>query len=60
MAGVVAGGLVAWPQALVMMVAATAGGYFGARVARRMPAPVLRAGIVGIGLVMSAIFFVRG
>ncbi len=55
-----AGGLVAWPHALVMMVAATSGGYFGARVARRLPAPVLRAGIVGIGLVMSVIFFVRG
>ena len=55
-----AGGLVAWPQALVMMVAATAGGYFGARMARRLPAPVLRAGIVSIGLVMAAVFFVRG
>ncbi len=54
------GGLVAWPQALVMMVAATAGGYFGARVARRLPAPVLRAGIVAIGLLMTAIFFMRG
>ena len=54
-----AGGLVAWPQALVMMVAATAGGYFGARVARRLPPPVLRAGIVGVGLVMAAIFFLR-
>ncbi len=55
-----AGGLVAWSHALVMMVAATAGGYFGARMARRLSAQVLRAGIVGIGLVMSAIFFVRG
>ncbi|MEP7281616.1 MAG: sulfite exporter TauE/SafE family protein [Rubrivivax sp.] len=55
-----AGGLVAWPHALVMMVAATAGGYIGARMARRLPPAVLRTGIVGIGLVMSAIFFVRG
>ncbi len=55
-----AGGLVAWPQALVMAVAATAGGYVGARVARRLPPPLLRAGIVGIGLVMAAIFFIRG
>ncbi|MBE2260358.1 MAG: sulfite exporter TauE/SafE family protein [Rhodobacteraceae bacterium] len=54
------GGLVAWPQALVMMVAATAGGYFGARVARRLPAPALRAGIVAIGLIMALLFFVRG
>lgn len=53
------GGVVAWPQALVMMVAATAGGYSGARLARRIPAPMLRAGIVGIGLVMTVLFFVR-
>lgn len=53
------GGLVAWPQALLMMAAATAGGYFGARVARRIPAPWLRAGIVATGLIMSALFFAR-
>ncbi len=55
-----AGGLVVWPQALVMMVAATAGGYFGARMARRVPPAVLRVGIVCIGLLMSFIFFARG
>lgn len=54
------GGVVAWPLALVMMIAATAGGYFGARIARRIPAPALRAGIVAIGLVMTALFFLRG
>lgn len=54
-----AGGLVAWPQALFMMLAATAGGYLGARMARRLPPTVLRAGIVCIGLVMSAMFFMR-
>lgn len=52
-----AGGLVEWPQALGMMVAATCGGYGGARLARRIPAPWLRAGIVATGLVMSALFF---
>ncbi|MBP6251884.1 MAG: sulfite exporter TauE/SafE family protein [Rubrivivax sp.] len=54
------GGVVAWPQALVMMIAATAGGYFGARLARRIPATLLRTGIVGIGLIMTTLFFVRG
>ena len=53
------GGLVAWPQALMMAVAATAGGYFGARLARHIPASVLRAGIVLTGLVMALIFFQR-
>ncbi len=51
------GGVVAWPQALVMMLAATAGGYGGARVARRIPAPWLRAGIIATGLIMAALFF---
>ena len=54
-----AGGIVLWPQALVMMVAATAGGYGGARVARKLPANVLRWGIVATGLVMAAVFFWR-
>ncbi len=54
-----AGGVVLWPQALMMMVAATLGGYGGARVARRIPAPWLRGGIVLTGLVMTAIFFWR-
>ena len=53
------GGVVAWPHALVMMIAATAGGYFGARLARRVPPAALRAGIVVIGLAMSLIFFMR-
>ena len=51
------GGVVAWPQALVMMIAATIGGYFGARVARRLPVPVLRAGIVSTRLLMTVLFF---
>ncbi|MNR42385.1 hypothetical protein D3C85_1608950 [compost metagenome] len=39
------------------MAAATLGGYGGARLARHIPAPWLRAGIVVTGLVMSALFF---
>jgi uncharacterized membrane protein YfcA len=54
-----AGGVVLWPQALMMMLAATAGGYGGARVARRIPAQWLRGGIVATGLVMAALFFWR-
>ena len=54
------GGVVAWPQALVMMIAATAGGYFGARIARRISAPVLRTGIVTTGLIMTTLFLLRG
>lgn len=54
-----AGGVVLWPQALMMMVAATAGGYGGARVARKLPPAALRWGIVATGLVMSGLFFWR-
>ncbi|NMM79188.1 sulfite exporter TauE/SafE family protein, partial [Acidovorax sp. SRB_24] len=54
-----AGGVVQWPDALMMMVAATAGGYGGARVARRIPPVWLRGGIVATGLVMTALFFWR-
>ncbi len=54
-----AGGVVDWRYALLMMVAATAGGYIGARVARRIPALWLRWGIVATGLVMTGIFFWR-
>ena len=54
------GGVVDWRYALLMMVAATAGGYIGARVARRIPAQWLRWGIVATGLVMTGIFFARG
>lgn len=54
-----ASGLVAWPQAVVMMVAAIAGGYCGAPLARALPPPVIRLVIVGIGLSMSLIFLVR-
>ncbi|MEG2048102.1 MAG: sulfite exporter TauE/SafE family protein [Comamonas sp.] len=55
-----AGGIVEWKHALLMMVAATAGGYSGARVARKIPANVLRWGIVLTGLVMAALFFAKG
>jgi len=54
-----AGGIVQWKQALLMMVAATAGGYGGAVLARRVPAAMLRWGIVLTGLTMSALFFWR-
>ena len=48
-----------WRYALLMMLAATAGGYIGARVARRIPAQWLRWGIVAMGLVMTTLFFVK-
>lgn len=52
-----AGNIVAWPPALWMMVAATWGGYVGARCARHVPANILRWGIVAVGLSMAGVFF---
>lgn len=54
-----AAGAVRWPEAALMMAAATVGGYAGARIARVLPARWVRAFIVAIGLVMSAVFFLR-
>ncbi|WP_293995425.1 sulfite exporter TauE/SafE family protein [Sphaerotilus sp.] len=53
-------GAIAWPQAGVMMVAATLGGFIGARLARRLPAAGVRAVVVVTGVVMAVAFFARG
>ena len=52
-------GLVEWPQTLVMMVAATAGGYAGAPIARAVPNWAVRMFIAAMGFGMSAVFFWR-
>jgi uncharacterized membrane protein YfcA len=52
-------GLVEWPQAILMMVGATLGGYAGAPVARALPKSVIKGIIAAIGFGMSAIFFLR-
>lgn len=52
-------GLVEWPQALLMMVASTMGGYAGAPLARAIPIRVLRMLIALVGLSMSIVFFGR-
>ncbi len=56
-AAFICAGAVRWPQALVMMAAAAAGGFFGARLARRLPAALVRGVIVATGLVMAVILF---
>lgn len=59
-AAFVAAGAIAWRQGLLMMVAATVGGYLGARWSRHLPAAWVRAGVIVTGLVMSGLFFLRG
>ncbi len=55
----IAGGLVHWPQALVTMVSAAVGGYYGVGFARRIPEKIIRAVVVAIGAVLTLIFFLR-
>jgi uncharacterized protein len=52
-------GIIEWPQALLMAVGAAIGGYFGSRIARRLPAQLVRAAVIVIGVVMTAYFFIR-
>jgi uncharacterized membrane protein YfcA len=54
-----AGGLVAWPQAVAMMIASTIGGYAGAPIARALPRPAVRWVVILVGFGMSAIFLMR-
>jgi hypothetical protein len=52
-------GIVEWPQALIMMLAATAGGYSGAGIARALAPRIVRAIVIGVGLVMTLVFLLR-
>ena len=52
-------GAIVWQHALPMMVAATVGGFAGAGLARRLPLPWVRAIVIGTGVVMSVLFFLR-
>ncbi len=54
-----AAGAIVWPQALWMMLWATAGGWVGARLARKLPTQWVRLLVIATGLVMSGVFFSR-
>lgn len=56
----VGGGVVAWPQALVMIPAVALGGYAGVWTARRVAQGAVRAVVVAIGLMLAAYYFVHG
>jgi uncharacterized membrane protein YfcA len=52
-------GAVVWPQWLVMIIGAMAGGYGGARFALRLDPRILRAFVIGVGCTMTLIFFLK-
>jgi uncharacterized membrane protein YfcA len=49
-----ASGVIVWKYAAAMAISAIAGGYIGARVARRMPRDVVRVIVVVIGFGVAA------
>jgi uncharacterized membrane protein YfcA len=56
---VFAGNLVRWPEGLLMAVAATAGGFAGAKFARRAPREWVSGLVIGTGLVVAGVEFWR-
>jgi uncharacterized membrane protein YfcA len=50
-------GAVSWPHTLVMLATATLGGFFGATVARKIPALWLRRFIITVGFGLTAYYF---
>jgi len=51
-------GAVLWPQCVVMIAGALSGGWFGARYAQKADPRKMRYLVIGVGLAMSAYFFV--
>ncbi len=56
----VAGGVVAWPQALVMIPGVALGGWSGVWVAKRVPQSAMRAVVIAVGLFLAVYYFVTG
>jgi uncharacterized membrane protein YfcA len=52
-------GKVSWPETILMLAAALIGGYGGARIARRVKPIYLRIAVIGIGCIMTTVFFLR-
>ncbi|MFT6878383.1 MAG: putative membrane protein YfcA, partial [Granulosicoccus sp.] len=53
------GGLIAWPEAVTMMLGSTVGGYIGGRYARRVNERYLSVVVVVFGLCLSMVYFYR-
>jgi uncharacterized membrane protein YfcA len=50
---------VAWAYAGILVVASAIGGVLGARVARRLPAKALRAGVITLGVTVAVVLLIR-
>ncbi|MBK6324004.1 MAG: sulfite exporter TauE/SafE family protein [Burkholderiales bacterium] len=52
-------GAISWPHTLIMLVAASAGGYLGVRLARRLQGPWLRRIVIAVGAALTAYYFFK-
>lgn len=52
-------GAISWPYTVIMLVTATLGGYWGATVARKIPARWLRRFIIAVGSMLSVFYFYK-
>jgi uncharacterized membrane protein YfcA len=55
----VIGGVVAWPEAIVMIPGGAIGGYSGVWIAKRVPQGVVRAFVIAVGLFLAVYYFVK-
>jgi len=53
------GGIIAWPEAMTMIIGSTAGGYLGGRYARLLNEVYLRSFIVVFGFMLSGVYFYK-
>lgn len=56
----VLGGVVAWPEAVVMIPAVALGGYSGVWAAKRTPQTIVRTFVIFVGIVLAIYYFVTG
>lgn len=54
------GDVISWPEALIVMIAAIAGGYLGVGAARKVPGSVMRGLVIATGALLTAYYFVSG
>ncbi len=52
-------GAVSWPYTIIMLATATLGGYWGASVARKIPALWLRRFIIAVGAILTVFYFYK-
>ena len=55
----IAGGLVNWPATVAITLSSIAGGYYGVSLARKVPSKMVRFAVVGIGAILTVVFFIR-